>query len=265
MRDWRALSGPLAARRYGSGPRIVFVHGFTQTGWSWQSIAERVAQLGYEVALVDLPGHGGSGAIRADLRRTADLVAATTGPATYVGYSLGGRVAMHLALMYPHIVDRLALIGAHPGIIDDDERAARRAADDRLAAHIVEVGLERFLEEWTAQPLFAGLEFTSDDRLDRMRNTAAGLAWSLRLAGTGTQVPLWERLVELNLPVLSMSGSLDTKFEPIAERIASSVPDGVFATVHGAGHAAHLQQPGQVFGRLEIWLRGSKLLAAITY
>jgi 2-succinyl-6-hydroxy-2,4-cyclohexadiene-1-carboxylate synthase len=256
--DWRPLAGPLGAIRRGSGRRIVFVHGFTQTSRSWAPIAthfaERHAGLGHEVVLVDLPGHGASGQIRADLRRTADLIAATTGEAIYVGYSLGGRVCLHLALMYPHIVDRLVLLGAHPGITDDDERAARRSADERLAQRILEIGVEAFLDEWSAQPLFHGLVLDDAERADRLRNTAIGLADSLRHSGTGTQMPLWDRLLELNMPVLAMAGELDRKFVPIAERIATSVPDGSFGTIHSAGHAAHLQQPMQVITRIETFL-----------
>jgi len=242
---------------------VVFVHGFTQTGRSWQHVAERLAALRFEVVLVDLPGHGGSAAVRADLRRTADLLAATAGTATYVGYSLGGRVCLHLAVMYPHVVERLALLGADPGIQDDDQRAARRTADERLATHLLDVGVERFLDEWTAQPLFAGLELDDEERRDRLRNTASGLAASLRLCGTGSQVPLWDRLVELSMPVLAMSGDRDDKFQAIAERVAATVPDGTFATVHHAGHAAHLQQPAQVLGRLEIWLRATRTATSI--
>lgn len=262
MADWRRLTGPLAAHVTGSGPRVVFVHGFTQTGRSMIELAERVTRFGHQAVIVDLPGHGESSNVRADLRRTADLLAATAGPAIYVGYSLGGRVCLHLALMSPHVVRRLALIGATPGIVDDDERAARRTADERLAQHIVEVGVEQFIDEWVAQPLFAGLEMSDDDRRDRLGNTPTGLADSLRLSGTGTQLSLWDYLVSLNMPVLALAGELDTKFVPIAERIAASVPDGTFGQIHGAGHAAHLQQPVQVATRLEIWLRGTKLAVA---
>ena len=141
MPEWRPLAGPLAARITGKGPRVVFVHGFTQTGRSMIELAERLVARGYQAVVVDLPGHGGSADIRADLRRSADLMAATAGPATYVGYSLGGRVCLHLAIMSPHVVERLALIGAHPGIVDEGERAARRASDDALAEHVVDVGV----------------------------------------------------------------------------------------------------------------------------
>ncbi|MEX0848517.1 MAG: alpha/beta fold hydrolase [Ilumatobacteraceae bacterium] len=251
MAEWRALAGPLAARVAGQGRRLVFVHGFTQTGSSWRPIADHFADRGHEVVIVDLPGHGGSGTVRADLRRTADLVASTAGPGTYVGYSLGGRVCLHLALMYPHVVERLAVLGATPGIVDDDERAVRRTADEALAQRIVEIGVERFIDEWSSQSLFGGHVLTDDDRAERYRNTALGLASSLRLSGTGTQMPLWDRLQELNMPVLAMAGGQDEKFVAIAERVARSVPHGTVGTIHDAGHAAHLQQPLQVITRLE--------------
>jgi 2-succinyl-6-hydroxy-2,4-cyclohexadiene-1-carboxylate synthase len=256
MIEWRALAGPLAARVAGRGRRLVFVHGFTQTGASWAPIAEHFAQRGHEVVLVDLPGHGGSATVRADLRRTADLLATTAGPAAYIGYSLGGRVCLHLALMYPHVVERLALLGATPGIDDDDERAARRTADEALAVRILDIGVERFIDEWTAQPLFGGHVLTTEDRSDRCRNTASGLASSLRLSGTGTQVPLWDRLKELNMPVLAMAGDRDEKFVAIAERVGASAPQGTFGAIHDAAHAAHLQQPMQVITRLERALHG---------
>lgn len=260
MPEWRDLPGPLATRIAGTGPRLVFVHGFTQTAEMWAPIAEQFRRRDFEVAVVDLPGHAESTGIRADLRRTADLLAGTTGPATYIGYSLGGRVCLHLALMFPHIVERLVLIGATPGIIDDDQRALRRDADEELAQHIIDVGVEAFLDEWVTQPLFHGLELSPDDRADRLRNTAAGLASSLRMAGTGTQVPLWERLREFNMPILALAGELDHAYVAIAERMAGSVPDGQFATIRGAGHAAMLQQPLDVVTRIETWLDDTRRL-----
>jgi pimeloyl-ACP methyl ester carboxylesterase len=143
--------------------------------------------------------------------------------------------------------------------VDDEARLARRTADERLAQHILDVGVAAFVAEWVAQPLFAGLELGDAHLADRLCNTPAGLADSLRRCGTGTQLPLWDRLVELSMPVLAMAGELDAKFVPIAERIAASVPHGTFAPIYGAGHAAHLQQPEQVVTRLEIWLRNTRL------
>ncbi|MDO8361435.1 MAG: alpha/beta fold hydrolase [Actinomycetota bacterium] len=255
--QWRPLAGPLAAQQLGSpdAPRVVFVHGFTQTGNSWKPIAERFVALGYQAVVVDLPGHGGSTHVRSDLRRTADGIAAAGGVATYIGYSLGGRACLHLALMYPHLVASLVLIGAHPGIADADERARRREADDQLAARMQEIGLEAFLKEWTALPLFGGFVPGPDDIADRLHNTEDGLASSLRMAGTGEQGSLWPRLMELNMPVLAIAGADDAKFIAIAQQIAEAVPEGECRIVAGAAHAAHLQQPEAVAAAITTALR----------
>ena len=248
QQEWQPLSGPIAAERLGDhdAPTIVFVHGFTQTANSWKPIAEQLVARGLQAVVVDLPGHGGSANVRADLRRTADMVAQLGGPGTYVGYSLGGRVCLHLALMYPHLVKSLVVIGAHPGIADADERMARREADDALAEHLLDVGVEAFLVEWMANPLFGGFDPGEADRADRLRNTPDGLAASLRMAGTGEQGSLWPRLRELNMPVLALAGEHDAKFAAIAEQIATAVPSGRSLLVPGAHHAAHLQNPATV-------------------
>lgn len=129
--------------------------------------------------VVDLPGHGDSGVVRADLRRTADLLAATSGQGTYVGYSLGGRAAPAPRGRCTRTSPSGSLLGATPGIVDDDERAMRRAADERLAVYLLEIGVDEFLDEWSAQPLFDGLVLDADERADRRRNSAEGLASSL--------------------------------------------------------------------------------------
>lgn len=254
---WRPLAGRLAAEVAGpdGAPRMVFVHGFTQTGNSWKPVAEHFVRTGHQCVVLDLPGHGGSGHLRADLRRTADMVASVGSQGVYVGYSLGARVALHVALLYPHEVDGVVLIGANPGIDSDTERALRRDADDRLAVRIEEIGLQQFLEEWTAQPLFGALTPQQVDLADRMRNTVEGLASSLRHAGTGTQMPLWSRLRELSMPVLAIAGADDPKFAAIALQMGEAAPDGRSVLVQDAAHAAHVQQPAAVIEAIERWLR----------
>src|SRR3954469_4721804 len=157
MSDWRPLAGRLASWSCGEGARLVFAHGFTQTSNSWKPIAEHLARSGYESVIVDLPGHGASADGDIDLRQAAEVLTDMCGPAVYVGYSLGGRLCLHAASMCPSKVRALALIGASPGIADDIRRAARREADDGMADHIIDVGVEKFLDEWLTRPLFAGL------------------------------------------------------------------------------------------------------------
>jgi 2-succinyl-6-hydroxy-2,4-cyclohexadiene-1-carboxylate synthase len=233
----------LHVERHGTGPRVVLVHGFTQTGRSWAPIA---ADLGrdHEVVLLDAPGHGGSSAVRADLTAGAALLGAAGGRATYVGYSMGGRLALHLALDHPDHVDALVLLGATAGIVDDEERAARRRSDEAWATELERDGLDPFLQRWLAQPLFATLSADAADLDDRRRNTVAGLAASLRDAGTGSQAPRWAELHSLAMPVLVVSGERDERFAALGRRLAGAIgANATFATVPGAGHAAHRERP----------------------
>lgn len=253
--EWRAQAGRVAAQVAGpdDAPSVVFAHGFTQTGNSWKPIAEEFVRAGHRCVLVDLPGHGESSQVRADLRLTADMIASVAAPGAFVGYSLGGRAMLHVALMYPHLVQRLAVIGANPGIADETERALRRDSDEQLARRLEDIGVDAFLAEWMTQPLFGDVQPSATDVADRQRNTVEGLAGSLRLAGTGSQSSLWARLHELNMPVLAMAGERDTKFVALARQLAEAVPRGTFTVIPGAAHAAHLQQPAAVVDAVRRW------------
>ena len=238
----RAVSA-LHVERLGHGSRVVLVHGFTQTGRSWGPISADLAR-DHEVLLVDAPGHGGSSAVRADLTASAALLGDAGGPAAYVGYSMGGRLALHLALDRPEPVRKLVLLGATAGIEDDDERLTRCRADEERAAELEQDGLDAFLDRWLAQPLFAGLPADAADVDDRRRNTVDGLASSLRLAGTGSQAPRWAELSSLEMPVFVLAGERDERFAALGRRMADAIgTNAVFSTVPGAGHAAHRERP----------------------
>jgi 2-succinyl-6-hydroxy-2,4-cyclohexadiene-1-carboxylate synthase len=146
------------------------------------------------------------------------------------------------------------LVSGTAGIDDADGRAARRASDEALADRVERIGVEAFLDEWLSLPLFAGLDATTDGRAARLENTAAGLASSLRLAGTGTQVPLWDRLGSLTMPVLVVAGERDEKFVALAHRLAGAIPGADLAIVGGAGHTVHLEQPDAFLRVVLPWL-----------
>jgi 2-succinyl-6-hydroxy-2,4-cyclohexadiene-1-carboxylate synthase len=225
--------------------RAVLAHGFTQTARSWTGIEARLGHLapGVETIAVDLPGHGTAGDVVTDLWGAADHLVEHGRAGTYVGYSMGGRVALHAALAHPERVQRLVLIGATAGIEDDEDRAERRASDDRLAAHIEHIGVEQFIDEWLANPLFAGLDERTALRDDRLRNTVVGLASSLRTCGTGTQESLWPRLGEIRCPTIVLVGEHDQKFTELGERMVTSIPDSRLAVIPDSGHSVHLEQP----------------------
>jgi 2-succinyl-6-hydroxy-2,4-cyclohexadiene-1-carboxylate synthase len=244
----------IGVERGGARPRLVLVHGFTQTGRSWAAITADLA-TDHEVVVVDAPGHGASTPVRAGLSDGAEAIAAAAGPGTYVGYSMGARFVLRAALACPDVVQRAVLLGANPGIEDPAERTARRAADEALAARIEGDGVDAFLDDWLAQPLFASLPPSAADRADRRRNTAAGLASSLRLAGTGAEPDVWADVGRLAMPVLVLAGSADAKFRAIGERLAAAIgPTARFEAIPDAGHAAHLEQPAPFLRVLRAWL-----------
>lgn len=226
---------------------VLLLHGFAQDHRCWGPLGDALGARG-RVLAVDAPGHGRSTA-PADLELPgtaallAEVAATTGGPVDVVGYSMGGRTALQLLVDHPGTVRRAVLVGATAGITDGTERAARAEQDHATAERLEEVGLERFLGEWLALPLFAGLPGWA--RFDEFRraNTVEGLAASLRAAGTGSMVPLWDRLGQVDAEVLCLAGADDAKFCALGEQLAAALPRGEFEGVAGAGHAAHLEQP----------------------
>ena len=247
-------------------PRVVLVHGFTQTRRSWARLAPAIAAGGHEVVAVDAPGHGRSGAHRdADLVEGARLLGETGGRAAFVGYSMGGRLALHLAVEQPALVHRLVLVGATAGLDTEDDRAARRAADEALAEALERDGLEAFLTRWLANPLFATLPADAAGVEDRRENTVEGLAASLRRTGTGTQRPLWDDLPRLTMPVLFVVGAHDAKFTAIAERMQATWGGPAdLAVIDGAGHACHLERPDAFLEVVLPFLDGHRATASPT-
>ena len=228
---------------------LVLLHGFTQTGRSWQPVRDALAGR-YRAIAPDLPGHGDFAERRPASFAACDAyVRALGAPAfTLAGYSMGGRIALHAALSLGGRIGRLVLVGASPGIADPAERAARGREDEALAGRIETIGIEAFVREWSAQPLLAGMprgiaELAAEDRL---RNTAGGLAAALRGLGTGVMPPLWDRLGEISAPVELVVGARDQKFRDIGERMAASLPDARLHVVPGAGHAVQLEAPGAI-------------------
>ena len=251
---------PLHVELRGSGPPLVLLHGFTQTGRLWGPFGDRLAERRTLVAL-DLPGHAGSDAVRADLPTAADLVAEAvrTAIATercdLLGYSLGARVGLHVLTGTDLDVGRVVLIGVTAGIEDAGERQRRKDADEATADALETSGdVSAFVDSWLSGPLFEHLPDEAAARGERMRNSASGLASSLRSCGTGTQEPLWDRLASLQPPVLALAGSDDSRFAAHAVRLAREARSAVATLVPGGGHAVHLAQPDVTFRVVDHWL-----------
>jgi 2-succinyl-6-hydroxy-2,4-cyclohexadiene-1-carboxylate synthase len=228
---------------------IVLLHGFTQTSASW---GPTIAALGerYRALAPDIRGHGAAAGARPvsfDAVQ-ADVLALAPHQFALGGYSMGGRIALSLALAAPERVSRLALVGASPGLADADERRARRAADKALADRVEGEGIKAFASHWSSLPLFAGqpLGVAAAAHAARLAQSPAGLAAALRGLGTGAMEPLWERLPQLALPVALIVGERDAKFRTIAEQMAAALPDAALHVVPGVGHAVQLEAPEAV-------------------
>jgi 2-succinyl-6-hydroxy-2,4-cyclohexadiene-1-carboxylate synthase len=211
----------------------------------------------HRVVAIDLLGHGRTSTpddssrysydrAVADLAQFAERIGIDR--ASWLGYSLGGRLALGLALRFPQLVSQLILESAAPGIRDRDERLRRRRADELLAARIERDGVERFVAEWEALPLWHSQRTLSpavrgSQHGIRTANQAAGLARSLRGMGQGRQPSLWHALTNLDMPVLLIVGALDRKYVAIAEEMHAKVRDSTLSVIPHAGHTVHLEQP----------------------
>jgi 2-succinyl-6-hydroxy-2,4-cyclohexadiene-1-carboxylate synthase len=247
----------------GVGPRLVMAHGFTQTSRVWGSMDDDLAR-DHQVVAVDMPGHGASSGVASTLVDGALQLVRVGGPAAYLGYSMGARFCLHLALACPQQVDSLVLISGTAGIDDPDERRVRSRSDAALAHRLdpgdsgdTPVPVEAFLRQWMDNPLFAGVSAEAAGLDERRHNTGPGLASSLRLAGTGTQLPLWGKLDRLTMPVLIVCGELDEKFTELGRRMAGTIGTGAtVAVVPGTGHSPHLQRPEIVADLIRTHLAG---------
>jgi 2-succinyl-6-hydroxy-2,4-cyclohexadiene-1-carboxylate synthase len=238
----------------GDGPAVTLLHGFTQSGRSWREIISRMPE-GWKWVVPDLRGHGETQtrhsapcsmeACTADLEMLWDELGVER--THLVGYSMGGRLALHVAARRPDRVASLLTIGAHAGL-EEDARAGRRQGDEALAERIEHDGVEAFVNYWGALPLFAGLErrgpaYVAQVRDERLQNHAAGLACSLRGMGAGVMEPLWDELGHLSVSCTFVAGQLDHGYVASARRLAATVPNGRSEIVPRVGHAVHQERP----------------------
>jgi 2-succinyl-6-hydroxy-2,4-cyclohexadiene-1-carboxylate synthase len=226
---------------------IVLLHGFSGTHHAWDGVIGRLAPERYRPLALDLPGHGKY----ADAERPITFAGCvehvlTQSPERFAlcGYSLGGRIALHVALAAPKQVSRLVLVSSTAGIEDASERAERSASDHRLADELECIPFEESIERWRTQPLFAEdpPEVGELAREDQRRNRPDSLAAVLRGIGTGEMAPLWDRLPALRVPVTIIVGERDVKFQRLGRRMAELLPDAELKIVPG-GHGLPLECP----------------------
>ena len=246
----------------GSGEPIVLLHGFTGSAAAMAPLTQHLVD-GFRVIVPDLVGHGRSSVpdeldsyTVGSMVRHVLAVADGHGCETFhlVGYSMGGRIALDLGCHFGHRLRSLVLIGTSAGLADEEARARRRRTDEDLA-RLIETDLDRFVDRWMDNPMFAGQKRLGDDflataRAQRLASDPNGLAASLRAAGTGSMTPLHDHLGTCTVPTMLVAGGDDEKFRAIAAELSVALPHSATAIIAGAGHSAHLEQPVAVATRI---------------
>ena len=237
--EWRVgpvdrdhLTMPASERR----AVVVFVPGFMQPGAAWAPVANRLPER-YPSLLLEHAEHSYEGRLR-------EIAAAGEG-AVLVGYSLGGRLALHAVLRNPRRYAGLVTVGASAGIEAPATREVRAEADAKLAGWMETQPIEEIVAIWERQPLFADQSdsLVEEQREGRLSQDPRSLALLLRTAGQGALEPVWHRLNTIGVPLLAIAGSVDDRYADAARRMARAAPRGRLAIIEGAGHAAHLQRP----------------------
>ena len=243
------------------GEPLVFLHGFTGSSLSWQHLIDEFRD--HQLIFIDILGHGNtdhpSDPSRYKMKEVAEDIIEifnrlSIQKAHVVGYSMGGRLALSLAALYPNRVGKLVLESSSPGLNTDKERHQRLESDQALADDILTGGIFRFVDKWEKIPLFSSQMTLSDQQKQRIRkqrllNSEIGLSNSLIGMGTGSQPSWWRALPNLNIPILLLCGELDQKFCEIAKRMHELLPFSVLKEINRAGHAIHVEQP-RIFGKI---------------
>lgn len=239
----------------GEGFPLLLFHGFTGDSETWRPFFEEWSAHSRLIA-VDIIGHGKTDSPeeidRYQLTSVVEDIKKLLGrlqidKADLLGYSMGGRLALSFALMYPQYVRKLILESASPGLAAALEREKRREQDEKLGKFILEQGIEAFVDYWENIPLFATQKNLAPAkraaiRQQRLANTAIGLHHSLVGMGTGAQPSWWQHLHKVEAETLLITGSLDEKFCQIAAKMKDSISDCTWIEVGDCGHAIHVEK-----------------------
>ncbi|MED4202980.1 2-succinyl-6-hydroxy-2,4-cyclohexadiene-1-carboxylate synthase [Neobacillus mesonae] len=247
---------------YGSGFPLVLLHGFTGDSSTWSPF-RKIWGSHSRLVIPDIIGHGKTESpadpdryhiekAAADLNSILDKLGIQE--IDLLGYSMGGRLALSFALLFPQRVRKLILESSSPGLQTEDEKKQRCMKDAGLANFIIEKGIQEFVDYWEDIPLFASMKRLPQVNREivqkqRLANSPIGLANSLLGMGTGSQPSWWGRLVQLECEVLLLTGAEDQKFCEIAEKMVKSLKKGTWITVENSGHAIHVED-GEKFGTI---------------
>jgi 2-succinyl-6-hydroxy-2,4-cyclohexadiene-1-carboxylate synthase len=234
---------------------IVFLHGFTGSSHDFFSLPDSIIDS-YRCLIPDLPGHGKTQILKnrkgfktdgqiALLNRWLQSLKQTK--YHLWGYSMGGRLALQIALKNPYCLHSLILISTTAGIREEKLRQKRRETDKQLAQKILNSEALDFLKSWLSQPLFQGIvergeDFIMQEVLRRLPLQPLGLACSLQYFGTGVMPSVWHQLSDLRVSTLAIAGSKDRKYLELAFELVSLMPNATLK-IFETSHAPQLENP----------------------
>ncbi|UWX57263.1 2-succinyl-6-hydroxy-2,4-cyclohexadiene-1-carboxylate synthase [Chlorobaculum sp. MV4-Y] len=252
-------------------PKIVFLHGFLGSGSDWLSFARKLENRFCSI-LVDLPGHGEAGipvdgdperffmqtvaALKSEIRRLS------AEPCVLVGYSMGGRIGLALALRHPELFSKAMIVSSSPGLRTEEERAARRKSDEGIARKI-ERNFEGFIRFWYDQSLFATLKSHAlfhEVEAQRKQGSPQDLARALRLLGTGNQPSFWSELPECRVPMLFCVGEKDAKYVEIGKQMVELCPSSSLEFFERCGHTLHIEEPERFLASVERFIEADRAM-----
>ncbi|PIQ25354.1 2-succinyl-6-hydroxy-2,4-cyclohexadiene-1-carboxylate synthase [bacterium (Candidatus Blackallbacteria) CG17_big_fil_post_rev_8_21_14_2_50_48_46] len=253
--------------RKSSAPHLekgLFLHGFLGSGQDWQAL---LSELAFPILAwtPDLPGHGPNTQSVPDFETClsqlgSQWLRAQTEPLHLLGYSMGGRLALGLALRYPEKVKSLCLISASAGLADENLRLQRQSWEAEWAHTFRSQPLLASIEAWYAQPLFHPFRSSSGYNQacqERLRNNPEGLAQAMVKLGAGQQKSYWNRLAELKMPLLFLVGSKDPAYLEIGRRICQQVERAELEILNGYGHSLILEAPRELAKKISLFLKAA--------
>ncbi len=242
-----------ATEKHQSGvvPTLVFLHGLLGTGEDWQACINELCQ--FDRVTIDLPGHGYSQSVPcSDLDECCKLLNSTLSllfplhhPFILIGYSMGGRIAMHglTTNCFQDLNICAAIIeGGNFGLQSESDRLARFENDHHWALRFKTEPLEHVLSDWYQQAVFSSLNHEQRQTLiaKRSANLGAAVADMLLATSLSKQAYLLPALQQSQIPVYYLCGEKDKKFSQLAQSSGLT-----YRQVEGAGHNIHQEQPQQ--------------------
>lgn len=238
---------------------LVALHGFMGSARAFETLewscSRPVMALGIPEPVVEPDASLSSTHDDVARRLIATLQRNNVGRFHLLGYSMGGRLAMHMAAMAPDRIVTLVLESAHPGLESEGDRADRCQHDARWAERI-RSEWPQVLEAWYNQDVFSSLtpELRRQLIAEKSGMNAELAATTLEALSLGQQRPIWNEIARLNRPVLFISGEMDERYRAVGERLAALPGPTRHLSIKDAGHVVHREQPEAYLAAVESFL-----------